>query len=98
MASAASQSRMHAGFLVQRLLEQSCDLAIVLLDPAGQITSWSGGAEFVFGYRPGEVEGRPAAILFLPKDREAGIDRHEQALAAASGSAEDDRWMQRKDG
>jgi two-component system CheB/CheR fusion protein len=89
---------MDTQLFMQRLVEQSCDLAITFLDPSGRIIVWSGGAEYVFGYRGDEAEGQPAGILFVPKDREAGVDRHEQALAAAAGSAEDDRWMQRKDG
>ena len=84
--------------LLHRLVEQSCDLAIVFLDPGGQIVRWSGGAAFVFGYEADEIVGRPAGALFPSEDRQAGMDRHEIAVARIAGASEDDRWMQRKDG
>jgi PAS domain S-box-containing protein len=85
-------------WLLQRLVEQSCDLAILFLDLSGRIIGWGGGAAYVFGYEAAEIVGRPSAMLFIPGDREAGLDRHEIEVARNTGSAEDDRWMQRKDG
>ena len=37
--------------------------AIVDLDPEGAITSWSRGAEQMYGYAADEIEGRPLSVL-----------------------------------
>jgi PAS domain S-box-containing protein len=89
---------MRVDILYRRLLEQTCDFAIAFLDLDGTVIQWSGGGEFVFGYPRVEVEGKNFSLLFVPEDREGGVDRHEIAVARTAGSAEDDRWMQRKDG
>ncbi|HEY0588441.1 MAG TPA: CHASE domain-containing protein, partial [Pseudoduganella sp.] len=37
--------------------------AIVLLDPAGTITTWNEGAEKLFGYQAAEIVGQPLQVL-----------------------------------
>ncbi|MGW8392476.1 CHASE domain-containing protein [Pseudoduganella sp. HUAS MS19] len=37
--------------------------AIVLLDPAGTITTWNDGAEKLFGYQASEIVGQPLQVL-----------------------------------
>ncbi len=37
--------------------------AVVMLDDSGDVTLWNKGAELVFGYRPGEIVGRPFKAL-----------------------------------
>ena len=82
-----------------RLMEESVkDHAILYTDPAGRVTSWSKGAERVFGYAEPEILGRSAALLFTPEDREAGAPERELAEAAGTGHGEDVRWHLRKDG
>jgi PAS domain S-box-containing protein len=61
-------------------------------------TSWSPGAEVVYGWTAEEVLGRPAAITFTLEDREAGMPEKELAVAHREGSAFDERWHVRKDG
>jgi PAS domain S-box-containing protein len=84
--------------LLRLLIDQLRDYAVVLTDPAGTVVGWRGGAEHVFGYAAREIVGRPASVLFTPEDLARGADRHEMAVAAADGRAEDDRWHVRKDG
>ena len=48
--------------------------AIVDLDPEGAITSWSQGAEQMYGYAAEEVEGRPLSVL-AADERATEIDQ-----------------------
>ncbi len=62
--------RKHAE-LTSRLLAsivESSDDAIMSKDLNGNINSWNGGAERVFGYTAEEVIGKPATML-MPEDR-----------------------------
>ena len=51
---------------VAAVIEYSHD-AIITKDMNGIITSWSPGAERIFGYKPGEVIGQPVNML-IPAD------------------------------
>ncbi|HSU14820.1 PAS domain S-box protein [Longimicrobium sp.] len=74
------------------------DYAILTFDPQGLVTSWSPGAEAVFGWAAAEALGQPIDITFTPEDRAARAPDAERALAARDGSAPDVRWHQRSDG
>jgi PAS domain S-box-containing protein len=74
------------------------DHAILTTDPAGVITTWSPGAESIFGWTETEIIGQSSSLLFLPEDAAAGADRHELTRAASEGCASDERWHLRKDG
>lgn len=54
--------------------------AIYGIDADHRITSWNGGAEAIFGYRPEEVLGKPFTMLVPEADREHGIERMEAVL------------------
>ena len=74
------------------------DFAIFLMDEEGRITSWNEGGERLTGYLADEVIGRSYARLFIPQDQDADMPRLELETAAATGSANDENWIQRKDG
>jgi PAS domain S-box-containing protein len=84
--------------LLRLLMDQMREHALLLVDPGGIITWWSGGAELVFGLDKREAVGRSFSILFTPEDQSAGIPDYELAVARTQGTAEDDRWMGRLDG
>src|SRR5690606_425019 len=76
------------------------DYAIVMLDPEGRLVSWNTGAERMMGYRADEALGRPYAQLQAPDaSAPSSIDVGAQLReAAASGHAESEGELARKDG
>ena len=80
------------------VIDGARDHAILTTDPAGLVTTWSPGAEAIFGWTADEMVGQRASRLFTPEDRAAGVDVHELETAAATGAAPDERWHVRKDG
>ncbi len=73
------------------------DDAMVILDPAGRVTSWNAGGEALYGYIPQEIVGRDFAQLFDNSDAERG--RAQQLLDSASLERTDQKvWCRRKDG
>jgi PAS domain S-box-containing protein len=74
------------------------DFAIFLMDEEGRITSWNEGGERLTGYLADEVIGQSFARLFIPQDQDADKPQLELETAAATGSANDENWIQRKDG
>ncbi|MDQ1474713.1 MAG: two-component system, cell cycle sensor histidine kinase and response regulator CckA [Bryobacterales bacterium] len=80
------------------LLETIRDYAVFEMDPAGSITIWNTGAEYVTGFRREEAVGQTSAIIFTPEDREEGAPERELEAARASGRTEQERWHLRKDG
>ena len=80
------------------VVEGARDHAIITTDPDGLITSWSAGAEAIFGWTAEEACGSAFSIIFTPEDRAAGVDRRELIRAASEGVANDRRWHDRKDG
>ncbi len=80
------------------VVDGATDYAILTTDPERRITSWSAGAERVFGYAAAEAIGRSADTIFTPEDRAEGRPDQEAALARDQGCANDERWHVRADG
>jgi two-component system CheB/CheR fusion protein len=95
---AAEKSARHSERRLRLILESARDFAILMLDTAGHITSWNAGAERIFGWAESEIVGQPAAVIFTPEDREAGVPECEMRTALRDGHALDERWQARKDG
>jgi two-component system CheB/CheR fusion protein len=74
------------------------DFAIMTMDEGGILTSWSAGAERLFGYTEDEVIGQSVALIFTVEDRAAGAPQQEMRTAQTAGRALDERWYRRKDG
>ena len=80
------------------VVEGARDHAILTTDTEGVVTSWSAGAEAVFGWSPAEAVGQSFSLIFTPEDREKGADLRELSTAARNGCAMDERWHLTKDG
>ena len=81
------------------LVSQVKDYAIFRTDLAGRTTSWNEGVERVLGYTEEEFIGIDiASAIFIPEDLQAGVHILEIETATAMGSANNDRWLRRKDG
>lgn len=85
-------------FIAKLVMANAREYAIIVLDDAGAIRSWSVGAERVFGYDASEMVGQPVDRLFLAPDVAADAPRQELDRARQNGRAEDSRWHLRKDG
>jgi PAS domain S-box-containing protein len=95
-ASGDAESLKEARLLT--LVEQLRDHAVFMIGRDGINLTWNEGVRRLLGYAEEEFVGRPAADLFTPEDREAGVPARELAYAAEHGSASDERWLVRKDG
>lgn len=84
--------------LLRRLVDQTGDHAVILLAPSGHVAWCNSSAERLFGIPREEFVGRHGSEIFTDRDREAGLDQLEFAIARADATAEDDRWHVRADG
>lgn len=84
--------------LLRLMAVQATDHALMLLRPDGTIGAWLMGSAKIFGYDGSEMIGSTIERLFTAEDRQDKVPANELELAARYGTAEDDRWMVRKDG
>jgi PAS domain S-box-containing protein len=80
------------------LVEGVRDYAILMLDPAGRVTSWNQGAERIKGYRADEILGRHFSCFYPAEDLQNGKPQHELERALAEGGYQEEGWRIRKDG
>jgi PAS domain S-box-containing protein len=84
--------------MLQLLVENLKEYAIILLDPRGHIASWSAAAERLKGYRADEIISKHFSAFYTPEDIANGKCERELELAAREGRFEDESWRLRKDG
>src|SRR5882757_2525630 len=84
--------------LLRLLTESVRDYALLLLDPAGIVVSWSAGAQAIKGYTAEEIVGCHFSCFFSKEDIAAGKPEQVLAAAAVSARVEEDGWRLRKDG
>src|SRR5207248_1156938 len=80
------------------LVESIADYAICLLDAQGQIMSWNGGAERIFGYPRSEIIGSHLGRLFQALDTTRQLPQQVLDEAARAGTYESEVWSTRRDG
>src|SRR3954465_15424551 len=84
--------------LYQRMIEQTRDYALFLLDPSGRIISWNLGAERLKGYTADEIIGRHFSVFYTREALDSGWPAHELQAATVEARFEDEGWRVRKDG
>jgi PAS domain S-box-containing protein len=80
------------------LVEGIQDYAIFMLDPKGQVVSWSAGGERIKGYTSGEIIGHNFSCFFPREDIQHGRPEEVLQLASANGRHEECSLRVRKDG
>ncbi len=80
------------------LLSGVGDYAIYMLDPSGNVRSWSPGAEKIKGYSAGEIIGRHVRQFYTAEDCKAGLPESVLDIAAREGRFEGQGQRVRKDG
>jgi PAS domain S-box-containing protein len=80
------------------LVEGVRDYTIFMLDPAGRVSNWNGGAERSEGWSASEIIGQSYEVFFTPEDRADGTPQRLLASAMEKGSEEVSGWRMRKDG
>jgi two-component system sensor histidine kinase/response regulator len=84
--------------LLDLLIAETRDYAILTLDTGGNVATWNAGAQRIKGYEAEEIIGRHYSVFYPPEDVAAGKPAHQLAVAAADGRLEDEGWRVRKDG
>jgi PAS domain S-box-containing protein len=80
------------------LIAQVEDYAIFLTDENGRPTSWNEGVRHVLGFEEKEFLNIDiTTTIFTPEDIAQGVADAELQTAKDFGTANDDRWMMRKD-
>jgi diguanylate cyclase (GGDEF)-like protein/PAS domain S-box-containing protein len=80
------------------LLDGILDYGIIMLDPQGQVVSWSAGAQRIKGYTAEQIIGHNFSCFFPRKDVARGRPEEVLRLTAASGRHEEHGMRVRRDG
>ncbi|HXC31327.1 MAG TPA: PAS domain S-box protein [Verrucomicrobiae bacterium] len=84
--------------MLQILVDNIQEYAILTLDPEGRVTTWAPAAERLKGYKAGEIIGKHFSVFYTREDQESGKCQRELEAAARDGRFEDEGWRVRKDG
>ena len=84
--------------LVQLLVDNVNDYAIILLDPEGKVLSWNAGAQRLKGWQADEIIGQSFTRFYPPEELGKGKAELELKVAREQGRFEDEGWRMRKDG
>lgn len=80
------------------LVESIHDYAICLLDAQGQVRSWNGGAERIFGYSPADMRDSHISRLFRVIDGTQDLATQILDAAGRVGTYESEIWCTKQDG
>jgi len=82
----------------RQLLDGVPDYAIFMVDPRGEVMSWSTGAERIEGFTAEQIIGQNFSCFFPEEGRKRGRPEEVLRLAATSGRYEEYSMRVRKDG
>ena len=96
--STAEESLRQSEERYRMLLDGVQDYAIFMLDPRGNVVSWSAIAEHIKGYTADEILGHNFSRFFVLEDIKRGRPEEILRLAATNGRCEEYGMRVRKDG
>ena len=96
--AAAEEALQQSEERYRTLLDGVQDYAIFMLDPRGQVLSWSAGAEHIKGYTAEEIIGTNFSRFFVKEDVKRGRPEEVLRLAATVGRHEEYGMRVRKNG
>lgn len=76
--------------MLQLLMENVKDYAIIMLDPGGNVTNWTPAAERLKGYQAEEIVGKHLSTFYTKEDISDGKCERELETASREGKYEDD--------
>ncbi|HYC85684.1 MAG TPA: PAS domain S-box protein [Chryseosolibacter sp.] len=88
----------HTEILLNRMIEEIQDYAIILLDKGGHVIHWNRGAESIKGYTEEDILGQHFSIFYSQEDRDNHLPDRILAEAVKNGKAVYEGWRKRKDG
>jgi two-component system CheB/CheR fusion protein len=77
--------------------DKTRDVAIIILDDDGTVTSWNTGAEVIYGYSKAQAKGQNFQFILPIEDRAGGIAEATLQAAKREGRVEADIWHVRSD-
>jgi PAS domain S-box-containing protein len=87
-----------SGELLQLLVDNIRDYAIIFLDPEGHVLTWNTAAQRLKGWTSEEIIGQHFSRFYPSEDLQRGKTEMELRVAAQEGRFEDEGWRMRKDG
>lgn len=84
--------------MIQALVENILDYAVILLDPKGTVLTWNAGAARIKGWTADEIIGQHFSRFYPPEEAAQGKAEQELKAASENGRFEDEGWRMRKDG
>ena len=94
----AANSDEGSSRLLQLLVDNIRDYAIIMLDPKGYVLTWSPAGERLKGYKSSEIIGRHFSTFYTTEHVASGKTERELEIASREGRFEDEGWRVRKDG
>jgi PAS domain S-box-containing protein len=95
----AAEASLLSAAQLRQIIDAATDTAIISIDQGGFVTSWSRGAQHIFGWTEEEMLGQKLDRLLTEEDQKLGLLAREMtdALAHGRGGGEEG-WRIRKDG
>lgn len=84
--------------ILNKMILEVKDYAILLLGKDGTVLSWNQGAERIKGYAEKEIVGQNFTIFYLPEDRQSKLPEKLLAEATLNGRASHEGLRVRKNG